>query len=623
MKKFFKLLTIFVLFIITFAPVVFADGIYNYKITSANFDVSNSVIVLTSPDTIDGVITDSIKLVKMENPTRAYFDINSAVLTLPKQDWTFSTGGIKQVKINQFSTDPNVVRVVIYYDDDFDISKVKFARINNNIIIKFKQPQLDSEYFQNIYRDDHASASDFYEYLTVKMPAPEPTQGDSIVEQIQDAFNTTMQVASQQISPENLFIKKELTLNSKYYLNKITPKPNSVLISGFGAMTIEKPMILQNPSRLVYDIPNAVVRNDLRNNEYKINETDSVKVGQFEANKARIVITTNDVNKYIPIFSSDNQSILIANYEKVEPQSLMTNTCVNTSFYYEKVNDLTSSMIMSFDKPIVTGVDRTDSGLTLYIYNVTAFDLDAFNAKYGNTIFAGTKITKLAPLGVKIDIPIERDAITYAFEGSDSKTLKVKIKQAKKEKTVITRPSSNNKKASRLIVIDPGHGGEDCGAIRDNIMEKDIVLDIAKRVEKLLLKKGYGVAMTRTKDETVSLKERVDFSEARKPDIFVSIHVNSSVKPEITGIETHYYRQESLNLAQTIHAAMASNIKSKDRGLFKSKFYVINHTTAPAVLLEIGFISNTNEREQLVSDKRKQATAEAIVEGVENYFKQH
>ena len=605
MKKIINLFILFVLFLMTFAPRAFADGVYNFKITSANFDVSNSVIVLTSPDTIDGDITDSIKLVEMENPKRAYFDINSAVLTVPKQDWTFSTGGIKQVKINQFTTNPNVVRVVIYYDDDFDISKVKFARINNNIIIKFKQPQLDSTYFQNIYRDEHASASDFYEYLTVKIPAPEPTPGENIMEQIHDAFNTTMQVASQQIPPENLFIKKELTLNSKYYLNKITPKPNSVLISGFGAMTIEKPMILQNPSRLVYDIPNAVVRNELRNVEHKINETDTVKVGQFEANKARIVITTNDVKKYIPIFSSDNQSILITNYEKVEPQSIVDSAAASTNFYYEKIDALTSSMIMSFDNPVILGVDRTTAGLTLYIYNNTEFDSEAFNAKYANTIFGKTTITKLSPLG------------------SDCKTVKVKIKQAKKEKPVITRPSSNNKKASRLIVIDPGHGGEDCGAIRDNIMEKDIVLDISKRVEKLLLHKGYGVAMTRTDDSTVSLQKRVEFSEARKPDIFVSIHVNSSVKPEITGIETHYYRQESLNLAQTIHASMASNIKSNDRGLFKSKFYVINHTTAPAVLLEIGFISNDNERDLLVSDKRKQATAEAIVEGVENYFKQH
>ena len=227
MKKFFILIILF--FISVFTQSAFAEDLF--KINAANFDTSNSLIILNMQDDSTLPVLNEIKLIELDNPKRAYFDINSAVLTVPKQDWTFSTGGIKQVKINQFTTNPNVVRVVIYYDDDFDISKVKFARINNNIIIKFKQPQLDSTYFQNIYRDEHASASDFYEYLTVKIPAPEPTPGENIMEQIHDAFNTTMQVASQQIPPENLFIKKELTLNSKYYLNKIKKKSSYMLDS--------------------------------------------------------------------------------------------------------------------------------------------------------------------------------------------------------------------------------------------------------------------------------------------------------------------------------------------------------------------------------------------------------
>lgn len=623
MKKILNLLTLFVLFLSTFAPNVAADEVYNYKITSANFDVSNSIIILTSPDTIDKPITNEIKLIKLDNPQRAYFDIDSAVLTVPKQDWTFNYPGIKQVKINQFSTNPNVVRVVMYYDNDFDISKVKFERINNNIIIKLKELKLDSTYFQNIYRDEHSSSSDFYENLTITSPSPEPTKpNDNLVEQIQDAFNTTVQLAAQQIEPESLFIKKELTLNSKYFLNKITPKPNAVLISGFGALTIEKPMILQNPSRLVYDIPNAVVNKNIRNSEYKINETDTVKIGQFEANKARIVVYTEDVTKYIPIYSSDNQSILISNYEKVDPQSLISNHTEITSYYYEKIDNHTSSMIFSFNKPMIMGLDRINSRLILYLYNTTKFDNNQFNAKYNNTPFDKTNVTPLMPLGLKVEVPLEKDTLVDAYTGSDGKTLKIKIKNTKKEKTaIISNPTTG--KASHSIVIDPGHGGADCGAIRGDITEKAIVLDISKRVNQLLKEKGYNVAMTRTDDSTVSLQERVDFSEARNPDIFISIHVNSSVKPEITGIETHYWRQESLTLAQTIHASMASNIQSKDRGLFKSKFYVINHTTAPAILVEIGFISNENEKSQLVSDKRKQDTAKAIVEGVENYFKQH
>lgn len=171
--------------------------------------------------------------------------------------------------------------------------------------------------------------------------------------------------------------------------------------------------------------------------------------------------------------------------------------------------------------------------------------------------------------------------------------------------------------------MDAGHGGTDCGAIGGGIQEKDITLDIAKRVEKLLKQKGYDVKMTRSDDTFVSLQDRVEISEDYNPDIFVSIHVNSSVRPEITGVETHYYHQESISLAQTVHSALASAIQTVNRGLFKSKFYVINHTTSPAILIEIGFISNADERNQLVGETRKQATAKAIADGIQKYLQQH
>ena len=78
-----------------------------------------------------------------------------------------------------------------------------------------------------------------------------------------------------------------------------------------------------------------------------------------------------------------------------------------------------------------------------------------------------------------------------------------------------------------------------------------------------------------------------------------------------------------MSLAQTVHSSFASSVQSPNRGLFKSKFYVINHTTCPAILVEIGFISNSGEREQLIGSKRKQATAKSIAEGIDNYFKQY
>lgn len=611
MKKIF--LTFIILLVSIFTQNVFARDIF--KITGANFDTSNSMIVLNIPDESTEPVLDEIKVVRMENPTRAYFDIPDSILTIPRQNWKFSTKGITEVKINQFSTNPNVVRMVIYYDDDFNPSNLKFFRIKNNIIIKLKEPCWQDEYFHRTYRDEHSSASDFYEYLTVEVP--DETPKESITTQIQQAFNTTTQQTPKMDTPS--LIKKDLKLNTKYYISQITPRPNGVLLSGFGSVTIEKPMVLQNPLRIVYDIPNTLVNHEIRNSEYQINETDSVKIGQFEVNKARIVITTPNVTKYIPVYSTDNQSLLIANLDKLDHKSLFGTACDIISYNTEKTNSQTSSMILSFNHPLVHGIDRTNQRLILYLYNVARYNEDTFNETFKNTYFANSNIQLLPGVGMKLTIPTEPDTFINTYLGADSKTLKVQVTTPKKTKPPFTSQNSGIKK----IVIDPGHGGNDVGAIRGDITEKEITLDVSKRVRNILEKKGYKVEMTRDTDKTVSLQDRVAFSENEHPDIFVSIHVNSSEKPEITGIETHYYRQESMSLAQTVHAALASNIKTNNRGLFKSKFYVINHTTAPAILVEIGFISNDGERAELVSDKRKQATAKAIAEGVENYFKEN
>ena len=106
-------------------------------------------------------------------------------------------------------------------------------------------------------------------------------------------------------------------------------------------------------------------------------------------------------------------------------------------------------------------------------------------------------------------------------------------------------------------------------------------------------------------------------------DNYVSNHINASFKSEIKGVETHYYTEKGLSVAKVIHKKLMENIDAEDRGLFKSKFYVINHTEAPAVLLELGFISNEQERNSLISEKRQQESAQAIAEGIINYLLEH
>lgn len=606
MKKLFLLFTLCITFLAMSVNKAFCEELH--KITSANFDTSNSIIVIAGQDSAVPIL-QNIKLVKMEN--KAYFDIDSSFITFPKQDWIFNSGAIKEIVISQFSNNPCKVRVVMHFENGFNPDNIKFYALNNNIIIKFKDASIcDNEYFQNVYRDEHSSSSDFYEYLTITTPVPQTN--DSITGQIQDAFNQIQQ---------QIMAKKELKLNTKYYLNNVTIKPNGILLNGFGAVSIERPMILQNPARIVYDLPNTLVNTKIRNKEFKINETETVKIGQFSVNKARIVITTNNVGDYIPIYSGDNQSLILANYKKSSTQSLYNNSSNATAYNTEKKSPLTESLIFKFDAPIVHGLDRYNDKLIIYLYNVSKYNDTNFKTACQNSLFKGSTIDLLPKIGLKLTIPIEQDAMVSTYLGSDGKSLKVTVKQTKKKTPVILNPSHTT--SGKKIVLDAGHGGSDAGAIGGEIKEKDITLDITKRVEKILKQYGYQVRMTRPDDSFVSLQDRVNISENYSPDIFVSIHVNSSVKPEITGIETHYYRQESLALAQTVHASFASTVNSPNRGLFKSKFYVINHTTCPAILIEIGFISNSAERGELTGEKRKQATAKAIADGIQNYFKQH
>lgn len=617
MKKLFILLLFIIATFLTFCSKVFAEDIF--KITSANFDTSNSVMVISAQDNTVGQIMPDVKTVTLENPKRVYFDINSAVLTIPRQDWTFNSAGIKQVIISQFTTNPDVVRVVMYLDENFSPSDIKFMKIKNNIILKFKNPLCNNPYFQNTYRDEHASSSDFYEYMTIYTPVKKQVSETNIVEQLQDAFNTTLQ---QVTAPE--VEKMPLRLNTKYYIDNLTTKPNAVLINGFGSLTVEKPMILTNPTRIVFDMSNTLVAQNLRNREFKINETENVKIGQFSVNKARIVITTPNVEKYIPIYSNDNQSLLIANMNSVIPSSLYTTSADVLTYNLETLDSQTESMTLSFNNPVVHGFDKTNDEITVYLYNVSKYNDATFkNTFLKSHLFANAKISLMNGNGLKLTIPINKDSLVNTYLGADGKALKISVKAPKKPAAQKTPAAPSSVSGVKRVVIDAGHGGTDYGAIRNGINEKDITLDVAKRVESLLKKQGYQVTMTRTNDIYVSLQDRVSISENVSPDIFVSIHVNSSTRPEITGIETHYYHQESLNLAQTVHSAFASAVKSNNRGLFKSKFYVINHTTSPAILIEIGFISNDNERAQLVSEKRKQDTAKSIVEGINNYFKQH
>lgn len=186
-----------------------------------------------------------------------------------------------------------------------------------------------------------------------------------------------------------------------------------------------------------------------------------------------------------------------------------------------------------------------------------------------------------------------------------------------------------NPLANKKIIIDPGHGGKDTGAIGNGMNEKDIVLDVGLKVQQVLNRMSVPSYLTRSTNVFIELKDRPIIAKQQKGDIFVSIHINSSAKPESgTGIETHYYagatnpyNAQSKLLAQCIQKRLVEEWKLADRGIHPTNLYVNKYNSMPAVLAELGFINNSTDAAKLKSDYWRQKDAEAIVLGILDYYK--
>lgn len=614
-----KLLYVFA-FIFCFALNSFAIDL---GITSVNYDDSSSFLTINSFDNEDYNFSSLPKLFIVQEENKAYFDINSAVLKCPTQHLIVNSEDIKEIVVSQFSLNPNIVRVVVKYNEGFNPANIQLRKLNNTLFVRFKYPSMSNYYFQQIYSDN--KIPELYEGAVIQYPVSVSQNG--ILSQINSAFN----INDNSGNNNYVFAKKDLILQSKFYVDNVDIKNNSVVFTGIGGVTISKPIYLSNPSRVAFDISNAVVNPAIRNKELKLNEVDTVKIGQFNKSTARIVITCGTPERFVPVVFPDTQRLVLIDRNNIDAQGIYSNKVDLTSANYEKNDENTYSAKLVFNKPVVYGIDKTAKSLELLFFNIEKFSETSVKSVFKGAVFSDVKVSQLKGGGVKLAFNLDKVDFTDIHSGADGKTLRIKQKfskielpMPKIEPSVSVEPITvpvRKYQDKKYIVIDPGHGGADCGCTRNGIYEKDITLDVSKRVVELLRKKGYIVEMTRTSDETVSLQDRVEFSENVAPDIFVSIHVNSSNIESPNGIETHYYKDNSLRLAKNVHASLLNHVSAKDRGLFKSKFYVINHTTAPAILVEIGFISNAAERAQLVSESRKQATAKAIAEGIYEFFK--
>lgn len=189
-------------------------------------------------------------------------------------------------------------------------------------------------------------------------------------------------------------------------------------------------------------------------------------------------------------------------------------------------------------------------------------------------------------------------------------------------------PVSYGARNPRLIVLDPGHGGSDTGAMQHGLIEKELTLDISQRLRSVLVSRGWLVEMTRATDTDVfepndsahdELQARCDIANHAGARMFISVHVNSFTSGGLNGTTTYYYKGIDLALARAIHERLTGTLGTADDGVRKENFYVIHHTTMPAVLVETAFMSNANDAQLLRSPAWREKVAVAIADGVQDY----
>ena len=169
------------------------------------------------------------------------------------------------------------------------------------------------------------------------------------------------------------------------------------------------------------------------------------------------------------------------------------------------------------------------------------------------------------------------------------------------------------------VVLDPGHGGRDPGAVGINgLQEKQVVNDITPQVAAILRQQGVNVVLTRQSDVEVDLAPRVQIAERANASIFVSIHANaiSMSRPDVNGLETFYSSDAGQRLANTVHSTVLRAMGMRDRRVRSARFYVIRRTSMPAILIETGFVTGAEDAPNLADPAWRERMATAIAQGI-------
>ncbi|MEO1430632.1 MAG: N-acetylmuramoyl-L-alanine amidase [Cyanobacteria bacterium J06633_8] len=599
------------------------------KLESWDFDANQNSLEFNT----DAAVQPKAQLIF--NPTRVVIDLPGVKFGRPQLKKSVG-GAVRSVRIGQFN--PKTTRMVVELSPGYtlDPNQIKFEGISpSRWRVKLPSPQLERANFEekNIYSVVRTSNT---------LPSNPSNNNQTVIK--------TAQGTAQ--------IERVLPTGDGFFVRTSGGKPSAVKINRDGKEFIN------------VDISGARLSPNLPRNEFPMNRfgVKGVEFKQLNLTTARIILR---VNKNSPNWrgsiSSFGGIVLLPN-GSVSSSPITSNlspsvnppisspppvASINSSVAEIKsveLDDNGNKLVVKANKSLsgsTSGWDRTTAMYRILIPNarlassvkgpdfkpnssvlrvrirqqdantVAIYILPASRVNFGRLDVRGDRISLPLQRTRAVRPPVILPPIPQPNPVAGSKPAPV---PSKPKPTPSPRPAP---RGQLVVMIDPGHGGKDPGAIGiSGLREKDVILPISKKVAEILRKNGVNAVLTRNSDFFVSLKGRVNMAERRDADLFVSIHANSMglSRPDINGLEVYYYNSGK-RLADTVRKGITRKVRIRDRGIRRARFYVLRKTSMPAILVETGYVTGREDAAKLKQTWFRNQMAEGIADGILRYLK--
>ncbi|BAC07804.1 N-acetylmuramoyl-L-alanine amidase [Thermosynechococcus vestitus BP-1] len=531
------------------------------------------------------------------NPTRLVIDLPGVVLGSPQMSQNYS-GAIRQVRVAQF--DPQTTRIVVEYAAGFTIDpqQVRFRGVTaNNWLVQLPPPQQ-----QTVSLPTLAPAS------SSSTPAITPTEPLQIRSWRADGTGFLV-FADRPLSEESYTIRRPRRDRIEILLS------NSELIRNFSPRRLELRRFGRDPIR-------AEIRAQ-SNRQVQITLDIDAQDADWQ------VIPRNDGFVIVP--STTGMTPPPPPRPSVIPAA-RAQTPITT---IQRVDLGGRELLIQGDRTVFYSVGWEGNRYRIRLRQaqldsnlrkprvVTGSPLSNIEFRQEDHQTVSILLTPAPNFRILGPRPLSGESFVVQIQGVNDSPPSVPT-PIDIPPTATTQPPPQAVPRGRfVVVVDPGHGASDPGAIGiGGIREKDIVLDISLQVSQFLQQQGVQVIMTRTTDIDLDLAPRVAIAERARANAFVSIHANaiSLARPDVNGLETYFAPGRSSRLATAIHKSILSSLNIRDRGVRSARFYVIRNTSMDSALVETGFVTGAEDAANFQNPAWRTQMARAIAQGILNFL---